>query len=178
MGERVNAQDRAVLASGKVSDEAREFMLEVAACDEHLGDDGMCECARYHFAQLAEQAERDEEIEGWSKALGDGLRRLGVQVFVCGGEGKTLLADVPGLFEDVAFLIQRERDETQRLQAIVDCVQDLKEARENGCNGGALVIERLLDELIDAQPDADSKLSVASPPDSAIYTLPGETDDT
>ncbi len=67
----VNANDRRVQAEGKISDRAREYMLEVASCDEHLDEDGMCECCRVHLAQLAER-DREitclrEDVERWKK---------------------------------------------------------------------------------------------------------------
>lgn len=42
-----------IMASGLVSDEAREYMLEVVSCSERLGEDGMCDCARVHLASIA-----------------------------------------------------------------------------------------------------------------------------
>lgn len=68
---KLNDNDRRIFAQGKVSDAAREYMLEVASCDEHLGEDGMCQCARVHLRKIAlEQASSDEELaavwdEGW-----------------------------------------------------------------------------------------------------------------
>ncbi len=44
----------------ETSEPARLWMLEVVSCDEQLGDDGMCDCAREHFEQLAA---KDAEIE-------------------------------------------------------------------------------------------------------------------
>lgn len=37
-----------------VPEHARLWMLEVVSCDEKLGPDGMCACAREHFYQLDE----------------------------------------------------------------------------------------------------------------------------
>ena len=42
-----------------MTEDAREFMLEVCACDETLGDDGMCDCCRYHFEKI------DEALGTW-----------------------------------------------------------------------------------------------------------------
>lgn len=61
--EPINDNDRRIMAEGKISDEAREFMLEVAACSEHLGEDGMCDCARFHFDALATLEAENAELK-------------------------------------------------------------------------------------------------------------------
>lgn len=43
-------------------EEARLWMLEVVSCDEQLGADGMCDCAREHFAQLNALRDRLEAM--------------------------------------------------------------------------------------------------------------------
>ena len=47
-------QARLARAGESITEEGRLWMLEVISCDEVLGEDGLCECAREHFEQIAE----------------------------------------------------------------------------------------------------------------------------
>ena len=76
-GEPVNRRDRELLASGVITEEAREFMLEVVACDEHLGKDGLCACARFHFEKVAPMLETLWASEACMRANSD-IGDLGV----------------------------------------------------------------------------------------------------
>lgn len=68
-----------------VNEEAREFMLEVVACNEEIADDGLCDCARFHFEQIAEarsvfplrSSPDDLRSQGWTVAVHRDFRLRG-----------------------------------------------------------------------------------------------------
>jgi len=68
---RIDENDARIMREGKVTDEAREYMLEVVSCGEHLGEDGMCDCARTHLGQLAAIAKAFEPVAYWYQEEGE-----------------------------------------------------------------------------------------------------------
>jgi hypothetical protein len=60
---------------GNLAEAARLWMLTVISCDEKIGDDGMCECTRSHFDDLAEVWDEgckfglDQNSDGYGKNL-------------------------------------------------------------------------------------------------------------
>lgn len=60
---------------------------------------------------LAEAVESQAaEIAEWKKQLSDGLRAIGINVSICGGNGDFPPSDLPGLLEDIKHVLTSKQD--------------------------------------------------------------------